>query len=433
MAEIGPREYYKQNFRVTSEYGWRDGRMHEGVDLGRGRFGDPVLSINPGVVKTSGYSATAGNWMVVEQDDGTTAKYMHMQNFPFYMEGDRVERGAEIGKIGSTGRSSGPHLHLGVYYQGKPIEPLKYMEEGLRPFIEEDLETLEGRKNAALDFFLDRGYTKNAAIGIVGNLISESGLDVKAKKIDDIESSYGIAQWNSKGAPDRVENFEKEFGKSLGDATFMEQLEFVDWEINNYRPFTNKDLYGQLNGEGSLNEVTGVFTRIYENPADIHKTPEAIAKRAKAGQTAWASKKERMLKEEAVWGGKYDIPEGWATKEEDLPENINYVSKYTREGQVLRNLNEEESLEERLTSLENRDENAMFVEYIRGRDEREEREKSEKAAEEEKRAQASAAEKLLREETKKRKFLMNFAMESLDYQAPEYRRVGNQQNREQNS
>src|SRR5699024_6597677 len=104
------------------------------------------------------------------------------------------------------------------------------MEEGLRPFIEEDLETLEGRKNAALDFFLDRGYTKNAAIGIVGNLISESGLDIKAKKIDDKESSYGIAQWNSKGAPDRVENFEKVFGKSLGDSTFMEQLEFVDWE-----------------------------------------------------------------------------------------------------------------------------------------------------------------------------------------------------------
>ena len=93
--------------------------------------------------------------------------------------------------------------------------------------------------------------------------------------------------------------------------------------------------------------------------------------------------------------------------------------------------------EENLTSLDNKDNSAIFamLDYYKEKDSKAEQEKEEKEETEKRQSELSAAENQIREETKKKKFLIDFALKSLDYQAPEYRRVGKQQyiQNEQNS
>ena len=86
-----------------------------------------------------------------------------------------------------------------------------------------------GSSNEAMDFFQKRGWTKEQAAGIVGNLQAESGADLKTNAVGDGGKAYGIAQWH----PDRQAMFEKLYGKPIRQSTFKEQLEFVDWELNN--------------------------------------------------------------------------------------------------------------------------------------------------------------------------------------------------------
>lgn len=134
MNEVA--NYYLNNFRVTSPYGKRThpvtgekNKMHHGVDLADGKAGSPVKSLRSGRVKIAGYSDTAGNWVVIEQDDGTVAKYMHMLDDLRVKQGDIVQAGQTIGRVGSTGRSTGAHLHLQIERNGQSIDPMKYLQD----------------------------------------------------------------------------------------------------------------------------------------------------------------------------------------------------------------------------------------------------------------------------------------------------------------
>jgi len=84
-----------------------------------------------------------------------------------------------------------------------------------------------GDAQVAMDFFISKGYTEAAAAGIVGNLIVESNL--KTDIIGDGGKAYGIAQWH----PDRQAKFAEVYGKPIQTTTFKEQLEYIDWELNN--------------------------------------------------------------------------------------------------------------------------------------------------------------------------------------------------------
>ncbi|WP_257985000.1 peptidoglycan DD-metalloendopeptidase family protein [Bacillus sp. T33-2] len=121
--------YYLNNFRVTSQYGENRGSYtHKGLDLANGKQGDPVKSLQSGKVITATYSKSAGYWVVVQQDDGTVAKYMHLQNGLNVSAGQRVSAGQQLGKVGNTGQSTGAHLHLQIEQNGKTINPLDYLK-----------------------------------------------------------------------------------------------------------------------------------------------------------------------------------------------------------------------------------------------------------------------------------------------------------------
>ena len=117
----------------TSAYGWRDHpvyggqRFHHGVDLAA-PSGTPIYATRSGVVTTASYEAGgAGNYVSINHKDGFSSIYMHMTRYVVY-SGQYVYAGQVIGYCGSTGASTGPHLHFGIYYNGSSVNPANYIK-----------------------------------------------------------------------------------------------------------------------------------------------------------------------------------------------------------------------------------------------------------------------------------------------------------------
>lgn len=112
---------------VSSRYGARDGRRtsHKGVDLA-GAAGSPVIAADNGKVIQAEYRYDYGNIIVVDHNNGLTTYYAHLSKMNVNV-GDVVEKGQTIGLVGSTGISTGPHLHFEVRRDGTPIDPYSYI------------------------------------------------------------------------------------------------------------------------------------------------------------------------------------------------------------------------------------------------------------------------------------------------------------------
>ncbi len=118
--------------RVSSPYGWRSSGWHNGIDLvraGGGASGTPVIASKSGRVEVvqrsnSGY----GNMVLINHGDGYKTRYAHMIKGSITVSvGDYVEAGQTIGKVGSTGNSTGPHLHFEVIRNGETQNPKNYI------------------------------------------------------------------------------------------------------------------------------------------------------------------------------------------------------------------------------------------------------------------------------------------------------------------
>ena len=124
--------------RISSTFGMRMHpvyhywKMHNGVDFAIGHT--PIYASRPGVVVTSGWDDSAGNWVVIDHVDGFRSVYMHMCKRPYVKKGDFVAAGQELGCVGSTGASTGNHLHFGIQLynpsKGKYeyVNPLLYVK-----------------------------------------------------------------------------------------------------------------------------------------------------------------------------------------------------------------------------------------------------------------------------------------------------------------
>jgi murein DD-endopeptidase MepM/ murein hydrolase activator NlpD len=108
--------------RVTSRFGMRRYRWHYGTDLGL-KIGDPVRAVFDGMVRIVQYDAQGyGRYVVVRHYNGLETLYAHLTSAGVKV-GQLVKAGEEIGKGGSTGRSTGPHLHFEVRYEGNAFNP----------------------------------------------------------------------------------------------------------------------------------------------------------------------------------------------------------------------------------------------------------------------------------------------------------------------
>lgn len=116
---------------VTCAYGWRihpiwgDKRVHSGVDLGASQ-GTPIYAIAAGTVTTATYGDANGYYVSISHGNGYGSVYCHMTNY-IVSVGDSVSQGQVIGYVGSTGWSTGPHLHFEIHVNGSTVNPMDYI------------------------------------------------------------------------------------------------------------------------------------------------------------------------------------------------------------------------------------------------------------------------------------------------------------------
>ena len=110
---------------ITSSYGNRRGEFHTGVDFAAAA-GTEIYAWKDGIVTFAGWKGNYGNFIIIEHEDGTVSRYAHCSKL-ISKVGDTVVKGQSIAKVGSTGRSTGPHLHLEILVNGSFVNPLKFL------------------------------------------------------------------------------------------------------------------------------------------------------------------------------------------------------------------------------------------------------------------------------------------------------------------
>lgn len=117
--------------RITCKFGYRTSptqgasSYHRGIDIGASS-GTNIVAAKSGTVVTASYNVAAGNYVMISHGNGIFTVYMHCSKL-LVSPGQSVSRGQAIGLVGSTGVSTGPHLHFGISINGSYVDPLKYV------------------------------------------------------------------------------------------------------------------------------------------------------------------------------------------------------------------------------------------------------------------------------------------------------------------
>lgn len=140
MQTCGNRQCYGNPFNfawisyVTSPYGYRihpisgEKNLHRGVDIGTAE-GTPILAVQDGRVVSAGDAGGYGLCVAIEGEDGYQSRYAHCSSL-FVSAGQEVKRGDIIAAVGSTGNSTGAHLHLEITHNGEYLNPYFYVDNG---------------------------------------------------------------------------------------------------------------------------------------------------------------------------------------------------------------------------------------------------------------------------------------------------------------
>ena len=119
-------------YTITSNYGYRYlelygyTRLHAGTDIGA-QYGAEVTAAAAGNVTIATYGSGYGNYVMIAHADGSVTLYGHMSSLAV-SAGQTVSQGDVIGYVGSTGNSTGPHLHFEVRINGSPVDPMQYFK-----------------------------------------------------------------------------------------------------------------------------------------------------------------------------------------------------------------------------------------------------------------------------------------------------------------
>ena len=117
--------------RISDEYGWRTHpilgtkQFHNGIDMAA-PGGSPILAAYSGKVVSASYSSSMGNYIMIDHGDGLYTIYMHASKL-YVSQGQEVSKGEKIAAVGSTGRSTGNHLHFSVRLNGEYVSPWNYI------------------------------------------------------------------------------------------------------------------------------------------------------------------------------------------------------------------------------------------------------------------------------------------------------------------
>ena len=109
-------------YRITQYYSWR----HTGLDIGN-KVGTPLYAADSGVVEKAGWNSGGyGNMVLINHGGGIKTRYAHASKL-YVKVGDHVSKGEAVAAMGSTGRSTGPHIHFEVIINGRLLNPLNYI------------------------------------------------------------------------------------------------------------------------------------------------------------------------------------------------------------------------------------------------------------------------------------------------------------------
>jgi murein DD-endopeptidase MepM/ murein hydrolase activator NlpD len=116
---------------ITSRFGWRTHPLtkrrefHKALDIANNK-GTPIRATADGKAIFVGWQGSYGKSIIIDHGHSFSTHYSH-NNTLLIKAGERVKRGQIIALLGSTGRSTGPHIHYEVWYKGKPVNPIKYV------------------------------------------------------------------------------------------------------------------------------------------------------------------------------------------------------------------------------------------------------------------------------------------------------------------
>ncbi len=136
ILAVTPTIWPTDSRRITSTFGIRKdpftrrATYHAGIDIG-GNTGDPIYAAADGTVTEAGHNSSHGNNVLITHSNGVQTHYSHMSKI-IATVGTKVRKGDIIGELGSTGRSTGPHLHYEVIVKGEHVDPEPYLKASRR-------------------------------------------------------------------------------------------------------------------------------------------------------------------------------------------------------------------------------------------------------------------------------------------------------------
>ena len=262
---------------VSSTYGPRTiqgkSSFHYGIDIASSACSSNVIiATRSGTVTTAkGGCATYGsygnscnggygNYVIIDHGDGTSSVYAHMTKDSIVVrEGQAVRQGEKIGLMGSSGSSTGCHLHFEVRVNGSKVDPLKYINtSNPRPTntIKAGYQSGESNKQSVCLSLLNSGFSKNAVAAIMTNIQAESSFRTDA--LGDSGTSYGLCQWHN-GRNTKLRNF---CGSEY--STIKCQLSYLISELQ--QGYTG--VYNYLLSNNSANSMASYYCIYFEVPAN---------------------------------------------------------------------------------------------------------------------------------------------------------------------
>lgn len=217
-----------------------------------------------------------GNYVMIEHNDGTITLYAHLyENSITVREGDTVLQGQVIGKMGSSGHSTGSHLHFEVRVNGDPVNGLNYAsQENPRPiFSEENVAEGNNNKQTVCLTLSNSNYSQNGVIALMTNINAESSFNLNSKGDyeNGVATSYGLCQWRN----ERWDNLKNTFPDTYN--TIGGQLSFLTYELKN----GYSSLYNNLiSGTKTAYDLTKDFCKSFERPANAESTCTNRAKQS---------------------------------------------------------------------------------------------------------------------------------------------------------
>ena len=267
---------------VSSTFGIREinGKVsnHQGIDISTSNScvtdiivatkSGEVISVEDGCDTYGSYGNTCnggyGNYVIIDHGDGIQTVYAHMAADTIVVkEGDRISQGEKIGLMGSSGSSTGCHLHFEIRINDSKVDPFNYVDSSNprpREISSSDEVSGSDSKQTVCLTLLSNGYSVNATAALLTNMNSESSFNPQS--MGDSGTSYGLCQWHN-GRFTRLKTFCGNNYTTVGC-----QLNYLNNELRE----SYAQVYNHLLSNNSASDMAYYFCAHFEVPANLTVT-----------------------------------------------------------------------------------------------------------------------------------------------------------------